>query len=139
MKYELKDFQEKAVDTLTKQLVQADDMYRNYHNHISCSLSAVTGSGKTVMAAAAIEALLNGSEDFNVKPHQNAVILWVTDSPALNDQTFNKFQQSSDMDVLMMHTVENTTTEEIRELQPHSIYFLNRQKQIGRASCRERV
>lgn len=128
MKYELKDFQERAVDTLTKQLVQADDMYKNYNDKISCSLSAVTGSGKTVMAAAAIEALLNGSEDFNVEPHQNAVILWVTDSPALNDQTFNKFQQSSDMDVLMMHTVENTTTEEIRELQPHSIYFLNRQK-----------
>ena len=111
MKYELKDFQERAVDTLTKQLVQADDMYKNYNDKISCSLSAVTGSGKTVMAAAAIEALLNGSEDFNVEPHQNAVILWVTDSPALNDQTFNKFQQSSDMDVLMMHTVENTTTE----------------------------
>lgn len=128
MKYELKDFQEKAVATLAKQMVQADDMYHNYNDKVSCSLSAVTGSGKTVMAAAAIEALLNGSEDLTIEPHQNAVILWVTDSPALNDQTFNKFQLSSDMNVLMMHTIENTTTEEIRELQPHNIYFLNRQK-----------
>lgn len=128
MKYELKDFQEKAVTKLTQLMVQADEMYRKYYDKISISLSAVTGSGKTVMAAAAIEALLNGSEEFNVELHQNVVVLWVTDSPALNDQTFNKFQISSDMSVLMMHNIENTTTEEIRELQPGNIYFLNRQK-----------
>lgn len=128
MKYELKDFQEKAVVTLAKQMVQADDMYRNYNDRVSCSLSAVTGSGKTVMAAAAIEALLSGSEDLNIEPHQNATILWVTDSPALNDQTLNKFELSSDISVLMMHTIDNGDIKDISELQPQNVYFLNRQK-----------
>lgn len=128
MKYELKDFQEKAVATLAKQMVQADDMYRSYNNKVSCSLSAVTGSGKTVMAAAAIEALLNGSEDLNIEPHQNVTFLWVTDSPALNEQTSEKFDLSSEINVLMRHTIDNADMKGVSELQPHSVYFLNRQK-----------
>lgn len=128
MKYQLKDFQSKAVYKLTKQLKQAGDMYERYGNRVSCSLSAVTGSGKTVMAAAAIEALFNGSNEFDIAPNTNATVLWVTDSPSLNDQTWNKFENATDLDFFSIKTIENTFTQEQYILKPGYVYFLNRQK-----------
>jgi ABC-type dipeptide/oligopeptide/nickel transport system permease subunit len=49
------------------------------------SLSAPTGSGKTIMATAAIERLIVGDEDAGPLPE--ATFLWITDQPELNEQT----------------------------------------------------
>ena len=53
----------------------------------SVSLSATTGAGKTVMAAAVIEALFCGSETFDFEPDPGAVVIWFSDDPNLNEQT----------------------------------------------------
>lgn len=128
MKYQLKDFQSKAVANLVEQMEKAEDLYLKYNDRISCSLSAVTGSGKTVMAAAAIEALFNGSEELNVEADPKATVLWVTDSPSLNGQTLNKFEKATDLDFFSIQTIENTFTREQQYLEPRHVYFLNRQK-----------
>ena len=58
MRYTLKDYQADAVGAVLRNLEQAKDMYHRYGSRSQFSLSAVTGAGKTVMAAAVIEALI---------------------------------------------------------------------------------
>ncbi len=48
----------------------------------SFSLTASTGAGKTVMAAAVIEALFYGSDEFEFDADPGAVVLWFSDGPA---------------------------------------------------------
>lgn len=57
----------------------------------------MTGSGKTVNAAAVIEAMVHGSADLAVDPDPRAAFLWVTDDPALNRQTRKRMIEASDM------------------------------------------
>ncbi|WP_216400507.1 DEAD/DEAH box helicase family protein [Arcanobacterium phocae] len=57
MRYTLKDYQADAVDKVLGNLTRARDMYTRYGDASQFSLSAATGAGKTVMAAAVIEAL----------------------------------------------------------------------------------
>jgi len=49
------------------------------------SLSAPSGSGKTIMATAAIERLIVFDE--YAGPLPEVTFLWITDQPELNDQT----------------------------------------------------
>lgn len=59
MKFTLKDYQRDAVlDTLTN-LGKARRLWHSEHDKTAFSLTAVTGAGKTVMAAAAFEALFH--------------------------------------------------------------------------------
>lgn len=60
MRYTLKDYQADAVREALKRLVQARDNYQRYDSLSQFSLAATTGAGKTVMAAAIIEALFFG-------------------------------------------------------------------------------
>ena len=65
MRYILKNYQESAVAELTSQLAYSAQEYRRTageKNPIrsAVSLAAVTGAGKTVMAAATIESVLKG-------------------------------------------------------------------------------
>lgn len=130
MKYDLKPFQITAVEELLKDMERARRGYyprSSASECSSCGLSAVTGSGKTIMAAAAIEAILNGSQDFGVQRDPLASILWVTDSPNLNEQTRKKFLDATDIDESLIITIGNTFTKNNSKLQPGHIYFLNRQ------------
>ena len=54
------------------------------------SLSAPTGSGKTVMAIHLVEELIRGESAHNT-PHPDLRVLWVSQSPELNEQTRQKF------------------------------------------------
>ena len=65
MKFTLKPYQEDAVDDVLKALERAKQIYDVEGKEVSVSLSATTGAGKTVMAAAAIEALFYGNEKFS--------------------------------------------------------------------------
>jgi hypothetical protein len=98
VKFTLKDYQEQAVDEVLQKLKRARDNFKNPNKreNSSCSLTATTGAGKTVMAAAAIEALFWGSEAFDFTPDPGAVVLWFSDSPDLNKQTFNRLLQASE-------------------------------------------
>ena len=92
MKFTLKDYQEQAVDDVLANLKRARDNFKdpNRREISSFSLTATTGAGKTVMAAAAIEALFWGNDAFNFDPDPGAVVLWFSDDPNLNKQTFNR-------------------------------------------------
>ena len=57
MRYTLKDYQAEAVRDVLRNLERARDAYRRYGALSQFSLTATTGAGKTVMAAAVIEAL----------------------------------------------------------------------------------
>lgn len=63
MKFTLKDYQRDAVlDALTN-INKARLLWHAERD--KTALTAVTGAGKTVMAAAAFEALFHGDDDFN--------------------------------------------------------------------------
>ncbi len=81
MKLVLKDFQDAAVADFVQKLRRAARDARDDELQ-SVALSSPTGSGKTVMAAAAIEALLQGDDRHG--PDPDATFLWITDQPELN-------------------------------------------------------
>lgn len=128
MKIELKDFQTDATRLLLNRMLKASKSYYDMGEPASCCLSAPTGSGKTVMAAAAIEALFNGSPEWGIERDPAATVLWVSDSPSLNEQTSDKFKAATDLDNSLIETIENTFTGDHTELEPGHIYFLNCQK-----------
>lgn len=90
MKFTLVDYQEKAVTdalgklTKARQMLTADIMPVR---ETSFALTAATGAGKTVIAAALIESLFFGNETNNFDADENAVVLWFSQDPILNHQT----------------------------------------------------
>ena len=65
MKFTLKDYQDEAVRDA---LINLDKAARRWHEDKDIhafSLTATTGAGKTVMAAAAFEALFHGDDDYD--------------------------------------------------------------------------
>ena len=128
MKYDLKPFQIEGVSDLLKRMTAACNTYYGANQPTSCGLYAVTGSGKTVMAASTIEAIFNGSQEFDIQRDPKACVIWVTDSPALNNQTIDKFMAATDLDPSLIETIENTFANNHFQLDAGHVYFLNRQK-----------
>ena len=91
------------------------------------SLTAPTGAGKTVIAAAVAEGLFAGNETF--PGDDRAVILWLSDSPSLNQQTLKRFEAASDQlpTAATMQVIDPEFARRERKLSPGHIYFLNRQ------------
>jgi type III restriction enzyme len=88
-------------------------------------LSAPTGSGKTAIVTAAMEALLEGD---GVRPRDpRATFLWVTDAPELNEQTKKKILASSEV-FTADHLITIDSGFDQPEFDPGSVYFLNTQK-----------
>lgn len=127
MKFTLKDYQADAVGDSLRELTSARDFYRSASKRVSSvALTATTGAGKTVMAAAVIEALFWGSDDFDVVPDPGAVVLWFSDDPALNQQTRHRLEQASDRLRNRLVTVEHPFR--YRKMQAGRVYFLNTSK-----------
>lgn len=133
MKFTLKDYQDDAVRDVLKNLRRAA---RGWHgedrDNSAFSLTATTGAGKTVMAAAAFEALFHGDDNYDFEAEPGAVVIWFSDDPALNEQTRWRLMEASDR---LRHTdlvvVENTFNRE--KFDPGKVYFLNTQK-LGKKS-----
>lgn len=124
MKLVLKDFQDAAVADLVRRLRQAAKEAKDGDLQ-SVALSSPTGSGKTVMAAAGIEALLRGDDRHG--PDPEATFLWITDQPELNEQTRRKMlETSSALKMSNVVVIEPSFDQEI--LSPGTLYFLNTQK-----------
>ena len=87
MRYTLKDYQNDVVVDVLARLGWARDDWHERKSPVAFSLTATTGAGKTVMAAAVIEALFDGNQDHNFDSDPGAVVLWFTDDPSLNEQT----------------------------------------------------
>jgi type III restriction enzyme len=123
VKVKLKEFQEEVVNKLVSQL-------RLAQNEVSASaqaiiLSAPTGSGKTMMATAAIERIIEG--DGSYAANREATFLWLSDRPELNEQTRRKMlETSSVLDSSRLTIIESTFDQEV--FSTEHVYFLNIQK-----------
>ncbi len=132
MKFTLKDYQADAVRDALGNLKDARDDWRRKSRRTAFSLTAVTGAGKTVMAAAAFEALFHGDDEFNFDADPGAVVIWFSDDPSLNEQTRFRLMEASDrIHYNDLVVVENTFNQAC--FSPRKIYFLNTQK-LGKNS-----
>ena len=126
MRYILKDYQVASTNDIVKTLRRATkDFTEDPTYYWSVALSAPTGAGKTVIASAVIETLFDGGGAFAEDPL--ATVLWVTDDPALNEQTKrNMMQASSTLGPNRLITIDSGFDEQ--EFEPNHVYFLNIQK-----------
>jgi type III restriction enzyme len=125
MRITLKEFQYAAVEQTVGYLRDAQREAKTRGTGQAVILAAPTGSGKTVIATAAIERLMFGGE--GLAPDQHAIVLWVTDQPQLNEQTRRKMLSASsqlgpDRLVVLGDSFDEPT------LEPGKVYFLNTQK-----------
>jgi type III restriction enzyme len=125
VRYTLKDYQALAAVEIVKTLRRRGRDYEEDQTLSSVALSAPTGAGKTVIAAAVIETLFDGDETYAADPV--ATVLWVTDDPALNVQTArNMTQASSTLGPSRLLTIDSSFDEE--NFEAGKVYFLNIQK-----------
>ena len=129
MKFTLKDYQADAVDGRPSEpRVRANAVQAVG----SCAAVVVlahgdTGAGKTVMAAAVIEALFWGSDEFEFEPDPGAVVIWFSDDPNLNEQTRNRLMEASEK-FTSSNLVRIEPPFAKPRLDPGKVYFLNTQK-----------
>ena len=132
MKFTLKDYQDEAVLDVLENLKKARKRWREDSDRNAFSLTAPTGAGKTVMAAAAFEVLFHGDDRYSFDRDPGAVVLWFSDDPSLNEQTRFRLMESSDR---LRHTdlvvVEHPFSR--TKFEAGKIYFLNTQK-LGKKS-----
>lgn len=132
MKFTLKDYQEEAVENVLENLRDSREFWRGRNRKTAFSLTATTGAGKTVMAAAVFEALFHGDDNYDIEPDPGAVVIWFSDDPSLNEQSRFRLLEASDRLTLSdLVVVQNTFQRET--LEPGKIYFLNTQK-LGKSS-----
>lgn len=124
MKFTLKDYQVDAVaDTLTN-LRKARHIFHALGDTSQFALTATTGAGKTVMAAAVFEALFYGDESFGFDADPGAVVLWFSDDPSLNEQTRFRLMEASDkLGHSDLFVIQHPFSQE--KLQAGKVYFLN--------------
>jgi type III restriction enzyme len=127
MKFTLKDYQADAVRDALDNLRKSRRYWHRETDKTAFSLTAVTGAGKTVMAAAAFEALFHGDDEFDFDADPGAVVIWFSDDPSLNEQTRFRLMEASDrINHTDMEVVENTFNRP--KFTAKKIYFLNTQK-----------
>ncbi|WP_205321430.1 DEAD/DEAH box helicase [Tritonibacter mobilis] len=132
MEFTLKDYQDDAVAQVLDRLKKAKKRWHEDDEKNAFSLTATTGAGKTVMAAAVFEALFFGSDDYEFEPDPGAVVIWFSDDPSLNEQSRWRLQEAADkLTTSDLVTVESTFSREVFE--PGKVYFLNTQK-LGKNS-----
>lgn len=124
MKVPLFDFQQDALDKLHTRLARARP-YASVDDPQAISFSAPTGSGKTIVMTALFEDIFFGEPGF--EPQSDAVILWISDMPELNEQTRLKIEGKSDrIRVRQLVTIDSSFDAE--RLAGGHIYFINTQK-----------
>jgi len=132
MKFTLKDYQSEAVRDALVNLRKARRRWHEDNDKNAFSLTAVTGAGKTVMAAAVFEALFYGADEHEFDADPGAVVIWFSDDPSLNEQTRFRLMEASDRvphgDLIVIETSFNRP-----KFEPRKIYFLNTQK-LGKNS-----
>lgn len=132
MKFTLKDYQSDAVRDVLHNLKKARKRWRDDGDRHAFSLTAPTGAGKTVMAAAVFEALFHGDDNYDFDRDPGASVIWFSDDPSLNEQTRFRLMESSDRlrhtDLVVVEHPFNRT-----KFETGKIYFLNTQK-LGKNS-----
>lgn len=125
MKLTLKDFQANTVDELYVEARAAKREVDEGGREQVIVLASPTGSGKTVIATALMERIVEGEDEH--APDEEATFLWLTDQPDLNEQSRRKIltaAASFGADDLV--TIDADFDSE--RLDPGKLYFLNIQK-----------
>ena len=126
MKETLFPFQQIAVTSLRQASAEALGGYQRTHTPQIVSFTAPTGAGKTIIMSALVEDILFGTDVY--PDQQDAIFLWISDSPELNLQSKQKIDLKADR-ITLQQTVtieESGFDQEI--LEDGHIYFLNTQK-----------
>ena len=121
MNVELFPFQKIAVNELRAKAAEALGSYSRTHTPQVVSLQAPTGAGKTIIMVSLVEDIIYGTEKFTEQPE--AIFVWLSDSPQLNEQSKNKFLKSDKISVNRCITVrEDNFDQEVFD--DGNIYFI---------------
>ena len=125
MKIELAAFQHNAAEQMIDHLQRAQrEVCENPVAGQAVCLSAPTGAGKTVMMARVIEEMLKG--DIFAFREDGPAVLWITDSPELNEQS--RLRLSSHVDTSWNDRIETIENSFDMPTLPPGVWFLNTQK-----------
>lgn len=132
MKVTLFDFQKDALHELRDKLTAARGFASSDHPQ-AIAFFAPTGSGKTIIMTALIEAILIEPDDqlewpLTWQPQPDAVILWVSDMPELNEQTRRKIEGKSDRVYRVNQLIPIDASFDAEVLPGGRVYFINTQK-----------
>ncbi|MEL7635670.1 DEAD/DEAH box helicase [Sporomusa sphaeroides] len=126
MKVELFPFQKKALADIRMKAAEAMGSYHRTHAPQVVSFTAPTGAGKTIIMASLIESIFFGDESY--AEQQNAVIVWLSDSPQLNEQSKLKIDSKADKIRLGQCVTVSEDSFDKEVFEDGYIYFLNTQK-----------
>ena len=131
MKVELFPFQKITLYQLRKKTAEALGSYRRTHTPQVLSFTAPTGAGKTIILASLIETIYFGDEEYPDQPE--AIFVWLSDSPELNEQSRGKIDLKADKIRLSQCVTITDEGFDQEMLDDGHIYFLNTQK-LGKSS-----
>lgn len=126
MKDELFPFQKRAVAELRMKTAEALGSYHRTKTPQVISLQAPTGAGKTIIMASFVEEVYFGGDSYVEQPE--AIFVWLSDSPALNEQSKEKFQLRADKLTFNQCVTIEDASFDMELLEDGKIYFLNTQK-----------
>lgn len=128
---ELISFQQTAVSKLLAEINSAKVYHKADGRPQVIAFRAPTGSGKTIVMTSVIEDIFNGTETTVEQPE--AIFVWLSDSPQLNEQSKTKIIQKADkIRPNQCVTIEDDSFDQ-EILDDGMIYFLNTQK-LGKSS-----
>ena len=131
MRDELMSFQQTAVSKLLAEISSAVAYHKVDGRPQVIAFRAPTGSGKTIVMTTVIEDILNGTDTIVEQPE--AIFVWLSDSPQLNEQSKTKIIQKADkIRPNQCVTIEDNSFDQ-EMLDDGMIYFLNTQK-LGKSS-----
>lgn len=126
MKVELFPFQKRALGDIRMKTAEAIGSYHRTHAPQVVSFTAPTGAGKTIIMSALIESILYGDDTYAEQP--NAIIVWLSDSPQLNEQSKLKIDSKADKIRLSQCVTVSEDSFDRETFEDGHIYFLNTQK-----------
>lgn len=126
MRVELFPFQKRALADIRMKTAEAMGSYHRTHAPQVVSFTAPTGAGKTIIMSALIEAILFGDEQYMEQP--DAIIVWLSDSPQLNEQSKQKIDSKADKIKLSQCVTVSEESFDKEVFEDGHVYFLNTQK-----------
>ena len=127
MKVELFSFQRNAVINLRAALETRKNSTINSLPAI-ISLQAPTGAGKTIIMSTFIEEAFFGSDYDTYGGDPDRIFVWLSDSPALNEQSKLKIESKADRIKLNQCVTIDDNSFDMETLDEGHVYFLNTQK-----------
>ena len=126
MRVELFPFQKRALADIRMKTAEAMGSYHRTHTPQVISFTAPTGAGKTIIMASLIESIFFGDESY--AEQQNAIVIWLSDSPQLNEQSKLKIDSKADKIRLGQCVTVSEDSFDKEMFEDGHINFLNTQK-----------